>query len=78
MTFPLQLTALFIFLAITGTAQDLTRKEADSLLSVLNKPITHRDRIHTLLQLASFNVRQRKVSDTMLQAATLYLQDAER
>jgi two-component sensor histidine kinase len=78
MTFSLKLTALFIFLAITGTAQDLTWKEADSLLSVLNKPLTHKDRIHTLLQLASFNVRQRKVSDTMLQAANLYLQDAER
>ena len=59
-------------------AQDITSKEADSLHSALNQPIADKDRINALLQLADFNIHQRKISDTMQHAASKYLHDAEQ
>jgi len=41
----LQLTAVLVILAISGTAQDITQKNADSLLNALSRAIPVNDRI---------------------------------
>ncbi|MBS1661439.1 MAG: hypothetical protein JST68_10355 [Bacteroidetes bacterium] len=72
------LTAIIVFLISSGRAQDITPKEADSVQAELNKPIKDKDRITDLLQLASFNVHLRRISDTMLKASNDYLHEAEQ
>ncbi len=74
----LQLTAVFIFLVISVMAQDIIRKEADSLFSSLSKPIADTDRMHALLKLAAFNIHQRRISDTTINVTNAYIRDAEQ
>jgi len=72
----LQITAVFLFLAIPGMAQDITAKKADSLSGALDRVIPVKDRIAALLQLAEFDVHQRKASATLLKDAGDYLHEA--
>lgn len=78
MTKILQLAAFFFLLDITAPAQDISHGEADSLLSTLDKPAADTDRMQVLLKLATFNIHQRKASDTLLNAADTYIQQAEQ
>jgi len=72
----LQLTAVLVILAISGTAQDITQKNADSLLISLSRAIPVNDRISALLQLAAFNTHQRNATAESLADAGDYLREA--
>ncbi|HEY4285937.1 MAG TPA: histidine kinase dimerization/phosphoacceptor domain -containing protein [Puia sp.] len=60
------------------TAQDLTRRQADSLSVTLGKPIADTERIKTLLNLALFNVHQRRISDSTVRVISDYIGGAEK
>jgi two-component sensor histidine kinase len=72
------LTAIFVFTAMVVTAQDLTRRQADSLSVTLGKPIADTERIKTLLNLALFNVHQRRISDSTVRVISDYIGGAEK
>jgi len=74
----LQLTGAFIFLVISGIAQDITPKDADSLSGALDRAIPVKDRISALLQLAEYNAHQRKAGEALLKEAGDYLHEAEQ
>ncbi|HMI59993.1 MAG TPA: hypothetical protein VK518_03770, partial [Puia sp.] len=58
------LAAILALTAIVVTAQDITRRQADSLSIALRKPLADTDRMKTLLSLSFFNVHQRRISDS--------------
>ena len=72
----LPIAAAFIFLAISGMAQDITPKDADSLSRALTRAIPVKDRISALLQLAEYNAHQRKAPPNLLKDAGDYLHEA--
>ncbi|WP_431209482.1 tetratricopeptide repeat protein [Puia sp. P3] len=72
----IQLTAVIVLLAISGTAQDITQKDADSLLHEITRAIPVKDRISALLQLAAFNTHQRTATAETLAGASDYLREA--
>ncbi|HEY6899028.1 MAG TPA: tetratricopeptide repeat protein, partial [Puia sp.] len=78
MTFRFYLATILVFLTLTGSAQDITPTQADSLTTILTKSLPTKDRINALLQIASFNVHLRRISDTMLQTSRNYLHEAEQ
>ncbi|RFM26260.1 histidine kinase dimerization/phosphoacceptor domain -containing protein [Deminuibacter soli] len=74
----LQLAAVFFFLVISVQAQDITRRQADSLTSSLTGQVADTDRLNTLLRLASFHVHQRHLSDTTINAVNAYITEAQQ
>lgn len=69
--------ALFVSIALTLTAQDVTRVQADSLAATLNKQIPDSDRMKALLSLATVTIHQRHINDTILNTANAYISQAE-
>jgi two-component sensor histidine kinase len=72
------LTAIFVLTVIVVTAQDITRRQADSLSRTLVKPLADTDRMHALLSLALFNVHQRRISDSAIRVISDYIGEAEK
>ncbi len=72
------LIAIFLLTTIAVRAQDITRKQADSLLVILHKPLSDTDRLKTLLSLALFDVHQRRISDSTIRVITDYIGEAEK
>jgi len=72
------LAAILALTAIVVTAQDITRRQADSLSIALRKPLADTDRMKTLLSLSFFNVHQRRISDSTIKVINDYIGDAEK
>ena len=72
------LTVIFVLTAIFATAQDITRRQADSLSIELGKPQADTDRMKVLLRLAVFYVHQRGISDSTIKAIGDYIGQADR
>ena len=72
------LIAIFVLTTIVVTAQDITRRQADSLSLTLGKPLADTDRMKTLLSLALFNVHQRRLSDSAIKMISDYIGEAEK